>query len=271
MSELINCYQYQNNVYLNIIKAKEKLNSIPELHVITINDEDLLFNDIKELADELQISCVNSSLFSHEKDELFQMISEKNTDNNIGGIYLTPLTYNFLENSAEIYSRINPSKDIDAKNVVNIGLTYYNQQLIWSSTVSAILKIIEELNIEYKKVAIVDYSYFVFLELATALSRKNCSINLINSQVNDLKQLKNSDLVITNINKINSINASFLQKDSTIIDLGYIYLNEEYHGDITDNVCEVVKYYTEPKSMRKLILTYLFYNFIRLVGFQRYD
>ena len=251
-----------NLVEKNLAVLSDSLSKINlSLHIITIDSNDQTFNELQEM---IHTHSLNITVYNHNVDNkvesLYKLITELNEDENCGGIYLTDLLKEQLIDSASIYSMIKPDKDIDAKNVVNLGLMHYGNQLIWPVKVAAILKILESTNapILNKKVTIIDNYMNLALNLIPALYQKSMIITVLNQFKTDWqKYTKTSDLVIANFRSILDddviIQSSQLKKKGMLIDLNH---------NVEPNIESSLSLFAT--NLEPLYRYYTLYNFVAL-------
>ena len=92
---------------------------------------------------------------STSESELFELIDKLNNDVNINGILLQSPIPNHL-NQNEAFKRINPEKDVDGFNPVNVGNLCIGNDCFISCTPFGVIKILEyyNINLEGKNVVI---------------------------------------------------------------------------------------------------------------------
>lgn len=265
------CANTAVDVRNGVVSAIDKLGkeNIPSLAIITTDEYEIeAANELAAFLNKLEIKCENILLCNCTKEEIYKKITELNEDNSIGGIYLTRLNTMLNDYQTVIYSMISPSKDVSALNVINNGLITYNQQLIFPPLVAAVVKTLEnmEAKLSGKHVVIVNRSPRFGRPLANALLHKNCTVTVCHSRSRGLnKIIKSGDIVISATGQPNFLTSKMLKKDAFVIDMGYVKIDNKIFGDVFEESMSSVDH-NPPKDMHHIVLAFIAYNFIRLVG-----
>ena len=235
------------------------------------NKESLKYAEIKKaIANQLGINF--SIVFFHSQDELKKLIVDLNNDKNINGYILQfPIPKSF--NIYEIIRLIDYKKDIDGISVNSIlssYLNYSNPKILLPCTVSAILKVLDNLQVDLcgKKVVIINRSLIIGKPLFHCLMNKNATVTMCHEKTKNLKKIcQDADVIISAIGKPNFFDQQYVNSDSIIIDCGINYVGNKVVGDFDMfKISNVVKYYTPvPNGIGKLTTTLFFENLLKLI------
>lgn len=169
------------------------------------------------------------------QDELINLIEKLNNDDHIHGILLqSPIPAHLDINEA--FKTINPEKDVDGFNPVNIGKLCLNQDTFVSCTPYGIMKMFEAYNIDLtgKNVTIIGRSNIVGKPLIQCCLNKNATVTVCHSKTKDLKEhTKNADVVISAIGKSKFVTEDMIKSGAVVIDVG---TNRGEDGKITGDV-----------------------------------
>lgn len=273
--KIINVDNIVNSLKESIKAATKKIYSKQSfiLNVVITREESNLFTDLDFLTDELadenykiQLSKVTD--FSNVKENLFSIITSLNNED--CGIYIDSLN-TFLESyESIIYSMVHPSKDVGAFNIVNTGLLFYEQQLLFPPIVSTVLKILDDVKLAGKYIVILNKTARIGKSLAMSLLQKGANISLLDHNITDFKKLcKHASIVISAINEPLSINYSMLKKDVFVIDIGDELTQQ--NNLIFSGAENVINKYVTPEIIYQLQLLFILYNFLRVIFFNHKD
>ena len=217
---------------------------------------------------------IKSFLF-HLKDdvgqkEIEQLINKLNFDNNIDGILLQlPIPKKFDEQ--RLISCINPSKDVDGLNEINIGKLVKNEFAMRSCTPAGIINLLRSQNItiEGKNIVVIGRSLLVGKPLSLMLLNLNGTVTMTHSKTSNLKELcKEADILIAAAGKPNLVDSSFVKEGAVIIDVGIHRLKSSDKnktrlcGDVLleDVITKVFAYTPVPGGVGPMTVTMLLVN-----------
>ena len=136
-------------------------------------------------------------------DELLNLIDKLNKDINIDGILLqSPIPKHLDINEA--FRKIDPKKDVDGFNPVNVGKLSLNQDCFVSCTPYGIIKMLETYNVplEGAHAVIIGRSNIVGKPLLQCLLNKNATVTICHSKTKNLEEVtKQADILIAAIGK----------------------------------------------------------------------
>lgn len=200
----------------------------------------------EKLANELGVDFKLIKLDKTNTKDLCSEIDKLNDDKNIQGIIVQlpipkDIDYEVIRN------RIDPDKDIDGVNDINIIRLFNGRSdALVPCTALGIMKILDFYKIDLKgmDVTIIGRSIHIGKALYSLLLNRDCTVTICHSKTKDLvKHTKNSDMVITSVGKANFINQDMIRDDVILIDVGFNYLDGKICGDVSKDVSKY-KYLT---------------------------
>ena len=146
---------------------------------------------------------------SVEQKEVEQLIIKLNSDKDIDGMLLQlPIPKKFDEQ--KLISHINPSKDVDGLNEINIGKLVKNEPAMRSCTPSGIINLLRSQNIkiEGKKIVVIGRSLLVGKPLSLMLLNLNGTVTMTHSKTLNLNKVcREADILIAAAGKPNLIDS----------------------------------------------------------------
>jgi len=262
-----------NNYIFNNIKTA---NRAPGLAVIRIGEDPasgVYVNNKEKACSRIGIKSFIFHLKDNvEQKEVEQLIIKLNSDKDIDGMLLQlPIPKKFDEQ--KLISHINPSKDVDGLNEVNIGKLVKNEPAMRSCTPAGIINLLRSQNIaiEGKKIVVVGRSLLVGKPLSLMLLNLNGTITITHSKTLSLKEVcKEADILIAAAGQPNLIDSSFVKEGAVIIDVGIHRLKSsdknktKLCGDVLleDVIPKVFAYTPVPGVVGLMTVTMLLVNTI---------
>lgn len=211
----------------------------PKLAVIMVGDDKAsavyVRNKSKacnELGIEYEEFLLNAEI---TMDELLSLIDKLNKDVNIDGVLLqSPIPRQLDINEA--FRRIDPKKDVDGFNPVNVGKLSLNQDCFVSCTPYGIIKMLETYNvpIEGAHAVIIGRSNIVGKPLLQCLLNKNATVTICHSKTKNLEEVtKQADILIAAIGKPEFVTANMVKEGACVIDVG---INRTEEGKLVGDV-----------------------------------
>ncbi len=160
------------------------------------------------------------------EDDLLEKITKLNLDNDIDGILVQlPLPKHISEQ--KVINLINPKKDVDGFNPVNVGKMVQGNETFISATPYGILLLLQHYKIETKgkHAVVIGRSNIVGRPISILLSRNgdpgNCTVTLCHSQTKNLKQIcLQADIIVTALGKPEFLKEDMVKQGAVIIDVG---------------------------------------------------
>lgn len=175
--------------------------------------------------------------------KLLELIKDLNKDYSCHGILVQLPLPDFI-NTKAVYDAINPGKDVDVFNPVNVGLLVQGRCRFESCTPGGIIRLVEAhgLSWKHKRVAIINRSDIVGKPLAAMLTNRDATVTLCHDQTlpEDLREItKSSDVVVVAVGKPGFLTKNMVKPGVIVIDVGINRLNDGIVGDVDPEVAEV--------------------------------
>ena len=217
----------------------KKLKKQPHLVVILVGDDaasKIYVNNKKKAAEKVGIvSEVIELPITTEENELLDIISRLNNDDNVTGIMVQlPLPEHI--NKQKVITAILPEKDVDGFNPENQGkLMNGIEPYFYPATPQGILMLLDEYNIqiEGKHAVVIGRSNIVGKPVAQMLLNRNATVTVCHSYTSDLDSIvKTADIVVSAVGK-KIVRCKMVKKNSVVIDVGIFRDN---NGKLTGDV-----------------------------------
>lgn len=169
-----------------------------------------------------------------EMDELLNLIENLNNRKDIHGILLQSPIPKHL-NIDKAFETIDYRKDVDGFHPINIGKLALNKQTFISCTPHAVMKMLEEYEIELKgaNVVILGRSNIVGKPLAQCLLNKDATVTICHSKTKNIEEItRNADILISAIGKPKFVTANMVKEGAVVIDVGINRLETGIVGDV---------------------------------------
>lgn len=181
------------------------------------------------------------------EDELCELISELNMDSDVTGIILQSPVPGHIDFD-KCSSLIKNNKDVDGFTMSNTYDLYLNNESLIPCTVKAVIKILEEyeIDLEGANVVVVGRGNIVGKPLLLALLNRNATVTIAHSKTKNLKEItKKADILISAVGKPNLIKEDMVKENATVIDVGISRVNCKVVGDVDfGNVSKKCSYIT---------------------------
>lgn len=258
-------------------KLKEK-GIIPKLAVIMVGDNEASKVYVRNKSKACNQVGVEFEEFLLSEDtserELFDLIDKLNEDEKVNGILLqSPIPKHLDQNKA--FRRINPDKDVDGFNPVNVGDLCIGNDCFISCTPFGIMKILEYYNIdiEGKNAVVLGRSNIVGKPMVQCLLSKHATVTVCHSRTKNLKNITlGADILVAAIGKTKYVKADMVKDGAVVIDVG-INRNEQGKicGDVDfENVLPKVSKITPvPGGVGPMTIAMLLYNLIKATKKQK--
>ena len=160
------------------------------------------------------------------EQELLDAVNFLNNDPEIDGFIIQlPLPKHISE--SKIIEAVNPSKDVDGFNPVNVGKMILGFSTFLPATPFGIQMLLERSNVETagKHCVVLGRSNIVGTPIANMLSRNasnaNCTVTLCHSKTENLAEItRQADIIIVAIGKPFFLKADMVKEGATVIDVG---------------------------------------------------
>lgn len=221
-----------------VIRLRDNGKGIPTLATILVGNDpgsEYYMASQKKACDSIGAEMLKLMLpVDTSEEELLRTIRDLNDDGSVHGIMvLLPLPKGISEGKAAM--AIDPSKDVDGVNPVNIGLVASTPGGVAPCTPESVLEILKASVKELKGLhaVIVGRSNIVGKPLIQLLLREHMTVTVCHSRTNDLREVTRSgDIVVAAVGKPLMIDDSYIREGAVVIDVG----TSEFEGRITGDV-----------------------------------
>jgi methylenetetrahydrofolate dehydrogenase (NADP+)/methenyltetrahydrofolate cyclohydrolase len=217
---------------------KKEKNKVPRLSVILIGDflpSQIYVNNKEKKSKEVGI---DSEVFRYSKEvkesEILKKIEDLNNNKDVSGI-LVQLPLPNQINKEKIINAIDPDKDVDGFNPINVGNLASGYKAIVPCTPLGCLLLIKkvEYNLSGKHAVIIGRSNLNGKPMAQLLLKENCTVTILHSKTKDLKsECQKADIVVVAVGAANLVKGDWVKKDSIIIDVGINKIKDKIVGDV---------------------------------------
>ena len=169
------------------------------------------------------------------EDEVLDVINKLNNDNSIDGI-LVQLPLPKQINETNIINAIDPLKDVDGFNPINVGKLVTGEECLLPCTPAGIMELIALTGIEVKgkNCVVVGRSNIVGKPIALLLLKSHGTVTICHSRTVDLKGItKRADIIVAAVGIKHLITGDMIKEGAIIIDVGMNRLDD---GSVTGDV-----------------------------------
>jgi len=221
-----------------ILEIKKKINKNPNLTVILIGDftpSQIYVRNKEKNSTEVGIT---SNVIKYPKEvkekEVLDKINELNNDKNISGI-LVQLPLPEQISKEKIINEIDPKKDVDGFNPINVGNLASGYKSIVPCTPLGCLLLIKkvEKNLSGKHAVIIGRSNLNGKPMAQLLLKENCTVTVVHSKTNNLQEecLK-ADILVAAVGVPNLVKKDWVKSSAIVIDVGINKVGDKIVGDV---------------------------------------
>lgn len=203
------------------------------------------------------------------QEHLYKLIEWLNSDSNINGILVQlPLPPGI--NPTEIFDRIDPLKDVDVFNPVNVGLLLQGRPRFVPCTPHAVQELLTRSGIDIagKKVVIINRSDIVGKPLQALLiqdqEEANATVTLCHDRTppERLKEVcLSADIIVVAVGKPRFLTADMVRPQSIVVDVGINRDGDRVVGDVCPEAfAKVAAVSPVPNGVGPLTVTMLLHN-----------
>ena len=228
----------RNEIKKEISDLKKKSGKTPSLTVILIGDFAPSLIYVKNKEKSAREVGISSEIIRYPKDvsekDILEKIEELNKNDEISGI-LVQLPLPSQISKEKIINAINPSKDVDGFNPINVGNLSSGYDSIVPCTPLGCLLLIKKIesNLAGKHAVIVGRSNLNGKPMAQLLLKENCTVTIVHSKTNDLQnECLKADILVAAVGVPNLIKKDWVKKNAIVIDVGINKVGEKIVGDV---------------------------------------
>ena len=228
----------RNEIKKEISDLKKKSGKTPSLTVILIGDFAPSLIYVKNKEKSAREVGINSEIIRYSKNvsekDILEKIEELNKKDEISGI-LVQLPLPSQISKEKIINAINPSKDVDGFNPINVGNLSSGYDSIVPCTPLGCLLLIKKIesNLAGKHAVIIGRSNLNGKPMAQLLLKENCTVTIVHSKTNDLQnECLKADILVAAVGVPNLIKKDWVKKNAIVIDVGINKVGEKIVGDV---------------------------------------
>ncbi len=228
----------RDEIKKEISDLKKKSGKTPSLTVILIGDFAPSLIYVKNKEKSAREVGINSEVIRYPKNvsekDILEKIEELNKNDEISGI-LVQLPLPSQISKEKIINAINPSKDVDGFNPVNVGNLSSGYDSIVPCTPLGCLLLIKKIesNLAGKHAVIIGRSNLNGKPMAQLLLKENCTVTIVHSKTNDLQnECLKADILVAAVGVPNLIKKDWVKKNAIVIDVGINKVGEKIVGDV---------------------------------------
>tara|TARA_Y100000591_G_scaffold327513_1_gene352161 strand:+ start:848 stop:1690 length:843 start_codon:yes stop_codon:yes gene_type:complete len=238
----------QNKIKEEIFKIKKAKNKIPTLTVILVGEfvPSQIYVKNKEKSSK-EVGII-SNVIKYPKNitekEVLKKIEQLNQDDKVSGI-LVQLPLPEQIRKEKVINSIDPSKDVDGFNPVNVGNLASGYKSIVPCTPLGCLMLIKKVedNLSGKHAVIMGRSNLNGKPMAQLLLKENCTVTLVHSKTKNLKnECLKADILVAAVGVPNLVKKDWVKDNAIVIDVGINKVGDKIVGDVSyEEVREKVK------------------------------
>ena len=222
-----------------ISEIKRKKGRVPVLSVILIGDFAPSLIYVKNKEKSAKEVGMNSEIFKYPKEvsekDILKKIEQLNRNEEVSGI-LVQLPLPSQISKEKIINAINPSKDVDGFNPINVGNLSSGYESIVPCTPLGCLLLIKriEQNLTGKHAVIIGRSNLNGKPMAQLLLKENCTVTIVHSKTKYLQsECLKADILVAAVGVANLIKKNWVKKNAIVIDVGINKVGERIVGDVS--------------------------------------
>ena len=181
------------------------------------------------------------------QEELLALVNKLNCDKTVNGILCQLPLPKGLDEKAVI-AAINPEKDVDAFNPVNVGKIMIGDYDFLPCTPAGVMEMLEYYNIDVcgKECVVIGRSNIVGKPMNMLLLQKNGTVTIAHSRTKNLADItRRADILVAAVGHAKFVTANMVKQDAVVIDVGINRENGKLCGDVDfDAVSQKASYIT---------------------------
>ena len=250
------------------------LNINPILDIIIVGDDLASLKYVSMKQDQASSIGIGGTVHhlaeNSTTEDVLNLINQLNSDKNVTA-FMVQLPLPSQINTPKVLSLIDPQKDADGLNPLNLGLLFQkDSQPIVSATALGILKLLEEYNLDLsgKNAVIIGRSSEVAIPLSALFLSKNATTTICHSFTKNLKEIcQQADILVSSIGKPKFFTSEYVKPNAIIIDVGFATDSDnKVSGDFDfDQVAPISSFITPvPGGVGPMTITSLLSNTVQI-------
>lgn len=220
---------------------------VPKLVVLRVGEEKSSIayeNAAKKVMESVSIDSDSVTLSGDSTTEdVIEAIEKLNNDDSVHGvIMMQPLPEQISR--SEVSEKLDPRKDVDALNPVNMGkLVEGDDTAMAPSTPAAVMEILKYYDYDLKgvEVTVIGSSPVVGKPMSIMLLNAGATVANTHGKTKDnrLHTMK-SELIVSATGALHLVDDSYIPEGATVIDVGYGYKDGKPTGDVNYDLVEPI-------------------------------
>lgn len=169
------------------------------------------------------------------EEELLALVDKLNADSKVNGILVQlPLPKQIDEK--RIIEHINPMKDVDAFNAVNVGKIMIGDYAFLPCTPAGVMELIKSTGTEIsgKECVVIGRSNIVGKPMAMLLLHENATVTICHSRTKNLNEVcSRADILVSAVGKAGFVTSDMVKEGAVVIDVG---MNRNLEGKLCGDV-----------------------------------
>lgn len=280
MTQILDGNKIAEEIKLDLKKEIQKFKLKPKLDVILVGDNEASKIYVKKKCEACAETGITSQTHFLKDDEWSKFrytIKELNYNEEVNGILVQlPLPLTWSDDT--VFDLINPIKDVDVFNPINVGKLVQNRPVFLPPTPHAIQQIFKKSGLPLigKHVVVINRSNIVDKPLSSMLIQDNVYANATvtvchnNTPPEILKHIcLSADAIVVAVGIPGFLTLDMVKPHQIIIDVGITRIGKKIVGDVHADVKDKVAYLTPvPGGIGPLTVCMLLYNTIQACKMQ---
>jgi len=198
----------------------------PGLAVVLVGEDpasQLYVNSKERIARELGMYSEQVHLSSSATQrELEAVVDRLNADPRVHGILVQDPLPKHMD-SASIFRRIHPEKDVDGFHPENVGRLWIGQETLAPCTPAGIMVMLDRMGVDPagKSAVVVGRSTIVGKPMAALLLARNATVTICHSRTIDLPAVcRQADILVVAIGRLKMLGADCIKPGAVVLDVG---------------------------------------------------
>ena len=218
-----------------ILELKNKYKKTPALSVILIGNYAPSMIYVKSKKKQALEVGIESEVIKFDdnvsENLIIKKIEQLNKDEKTSGI-LVQLPLPTQINKQKLINTINPNKDVDGFNPINVGSFLVRSSNLTPLGCLYLIKSVEK-DLNGKHAVILGRSNLNGKPMAQLLLKENCTVTILHSKTKDLKkECKKADILVAAVGVKEIVKEDWVNEGAIVIDVGINKVNGKIVGDV---------------------------------------
>ncbi|MEE2638794.1 MAG: bifunctional 5,10-methylenetetrahydrofolate dehydrogenase/5,10-methenyltetrahydrofolate cyclohydrolase [Acidobacteriota bacterium] len=157
--------------------------------------------------------------------DVMSIVAQFNADETVDGVLVqSPLPKGMgADAEQQVFDAIDPTKDVDGFNPVNVGRLWQHRPALAPGTPSGVMELLDraDISIEGRQAVIIGRSDIVGKPMAALLLHRNATVTVCHSRTKDLPAVASgADILVAAIGRPGFVTTDFVKPGATVIDVG---------------------------------------------------